>query len=194
VSPSYTLGLRFPLLRSEVGPGAGGTAPEWDHVLIGLHHTGRADTTRFKRDANLPRGETWADSTCHDGLLAAVKGAAPGGRPSAVGLPETRPHSRVVVVRVEYSSRTLAPCLPLCRKCSHSSLWRSVFCWPQYGPVYHPRFEPLLDRSSEVGAGVHLFQEGRLLAAVKAAGDIGIEHVSGLYLYCFPYLLHRIVA
>jgi site-specific DNA recombinase len=84
--------------------------------------------------------------------------------------------------------------LPLCRGSGHSSLWRSVFCWPQYGPVYHPRFEPLLDRSSEVGAGVHLFQEGRLLAAVKAAGDIGIEHVSGLYLYCFPYLLHRIVA
>ena len=57
-------------------------------------------------------------STCHDGLLAAVMGAAPGGSPPGAGLPETRPHSRVVVVRVEYSSKTLAPCLPLCRKCS----------------------------------------------------------------------------
>ncbi len=77
---------------------------------------------------------------------------------------------------------------------SHSSLWRSAFCWPQYVPVYHPRFEPLLERSSEVWACVPLFQEGRVMNAVKAAGDSCIEHVSGLYLYCFPYLLHRIVA
>src|SRR5712691_6597283 len=84
--------------------------------------------------------------------------------------------------------------LPLCRGSEHSSLWRSVFCWPKYVPVYHPRFEPLLDRSSEVWACVHLFQEGRLINAVKAACDICIEHVSGLYLYCLPYLLHRILA
>src|SRR6266850_2080653 len=119
VSPSYTLGRCCPLLRAEVGPGAGGPAPEWHHLLIGLYHTGRADTTRFKRDANLPRGETWACSTCHDGLLAAVMEAAPGGSPSGAGLPEIRPHSRVVVVRVEYSSKTLAPGLPLCRKCNY---------------------------------------------------------------------------
>src|SRR5207247_8750490 len=93
-----------------------------DHLLIGLHHTGRADMTRFKHDANLPRGETWACSTCHDGLLATVMGAAPGGNPSGAGLPKIRPHSRVVVVRVEYSSRTLAPCLQLCRKCSDATL------------------------------------------------------------------------
>ncbi len=84
--------------------------------------------------------------------------------------------------------------LQLCRGSGHSSLWRSVFCWPKYVPVYHPRFEPLLDRSSEVWACVHLFQEGRLINAVKAACDICIEHVSGLYLYGFPYLLHRILA
>jgi len=84
--------------------------------------------------------------------------------------------------------------LQLCRGSGHASLWRSVFCWPKYVPVYHPRFEPLLDRSSEVWACVHLFQEGRLINAVKAACDICIEHVSGLYLYGFPYLLHRILA
>ena len=143
MSPSYTLGLRFPRLRSEVGPGAGETAPEWDHVLIGLHHTGRADTTRCKRDANLPRGETWADSTCHGGLLAAVQGAAPGGRPSAVGLPETRPHSRVVVVRVEYSSRTLAPCWPLCRKCKDPALHDAGLRMRQDAFFHHARPQPL---------------------------------------------------
>ena len=82
----------------------------------------------------------------------------------------------------------------LCRGSGHSSLWRSAFCGPKYVSVYHPRFEPLLDRSSEVWACVHLFQEGHLLDAVKAACDICIEHVSGLYLYGFPYLLHRILA
>ncbi len=55
-----------------------------------------------------------------------------------------------------------------------------------------PRFEPLLYRSSEVWACGDLFQEGRLIDAVQAACDIGIEHVAWLYLYCFLYLLHRI--
>src|SRR5712692_39824 len=63
-------------------------------------------------------------------------GAAPGGSPPGAGLPETRPHSRVVVVRVEYSSKTLAPCLPLCRKCNDSALW----C-PTMGLVVLPIFD-----------------------------------------------------
>ena len=41
---------------------------------------------------------------------------------------------------------------------------------------------------------MYLFQEGCLIDAIKAACDICIEHVSRLYLYCFPYLLHRILA
>jgi hypothetical protein len=83
--------------------------------------------TRFKRDAHLPRGETWACSTCHDGLLATVMGAVPGGNPSGAGLPKIHPHSRVVVVRVKYSSRTLAPCLQLCRKCSFVGMRNSTW-------------------------------------------------------------------
>jgi hypothetical protein len=166
--------------------------PDGDHLLIGLHHPRGAAMTRFKREANL---QGWDGcSTCHDGLLAVVTSASQEAAPSGVGPPETRHHSQVEVVSVEYSSRTLPKSWQLCRKCSHSSLWRSVCCGPKYVPVYHPRFEPLLDRSSEVWACVHLFQEGRLMNAVKAACDICIEHVSGLYLDGFPYLLHRILA
>ena len=91
----------------------------------------------------------WAGSTCHDGLLAAVMGAAPGGSPSGAGLPETRPHSRVVVVRVEYSSRTLASCLLLCRKCKHSPLWRTRVCRREEANFDHSCFQPLAQRGGE---------------------------------------------
>ena len=50
----------------------------------------------------------------------------------------------------------------------------------KYVSVHHPRFEPCLDRTSEVWTCMYLFQEGRLIDAVKAAGDICIEHISGL--------------
>ena len=178
--PSYTWGLWFPLLRSEVGPGASGAAPEWDHLLIDLHYTGRADTSRFKRDANLPRGETWAGSTCHDGLLAAVMGAPSGASPSGAGLLEIRPHSRVVVVRVEYSSRTLAPCLPLCRKCKDPSLRGTFLCWHEGFLIYNSCLEPLPYGSGKEGTCSHFFQERRLLDFVEAAGDICVQHVSWL--------------
>src|SRR5215813_3890273 len=94
----------------------GGAAPEGNHLFIGLHHPLGADTTRFKRDANL---QCWnACSTCHDGLLAVVTSASQGAVLSGAVPPETRHHSRVVVVSVEYSSRTLPRCWQLCRKCS----------------------------------------------------------------------------
>jgi hypothetical protein len=41
---------------------------------------------------------------------------------------------------------------------------------------------------------MYLFQEGRLIDAVKTAGAICIEHISGLALDDFPYLLYRILA
>jgi|SoiMethySBSTD1v2_1073268.scaffolds.fasta_scaffold209129_2 hypothetical protein len=40
MSPSYLLGLQCPLRRLEVAPGARGTPPEGDHLLIGLCSTG----------------------------------------------------------------------------------------------------------------------------------------------------------
>jgi hypothetical protein len=98
----------------------GGAALEGNHLFIGLPHPLGADTTRFKRDANLP---CWnACSTCHAGLLAIVPSASQGAVLSGAVPPETRPHSRVVVVSVEYSSRTLPRCWQLCRKCTHSPL------------------------------------------------------------------------
>ena len=94
----------------------GGAAPEGNHLFIGLHHPPGADTTRFKRDANF---QCWnACSTCHDGLLAVVTSASQGAVLSGAVPPETRHHSQVVVVSVEYSSRTLPRCWQLCRKCS----------------------------------------------------------------------------
>src|SRR5262249_14413522 len=59
-----------------------------------------------------------ACSTCHDGLLAVVTSASQGAVLSGAVPPETRHHSRVVVVSVEYSSRTLPRCWQLCRKCT----------------------------------------------------------------------------
>src|SRR5262249_45577442 len=103
----------------------GGAAPEGNHLFIGLHHPPGADTTRFKRDANL---QCWnACSTCHDGLLAVVTSASQGAVLSGAVPPETRHHSRVVVVSVEYSSRTLPRCWQLCRKCTDTALRRAIF-------------------------------------------------------------------
>ena len=97
--------------------------PDGDHLLIGLHHPCRAAMTRFKREANL---QGWDGcSTCHDGLLAAVTLASREAPPSGVVLLETRHHSQVEVVSVEYSSRTLPKSWPLCRKCKDTALWCS---------------------------------------------------------------------
>src|ERR1043166_638184 len=104
----------------------GGAAPEGNHLFIGLHHPPGADTTRFKRDANF---QCWnACSTCHDGLLAVVTSASQGAVLSGAVPPETRHHSQVVVVSVEYSSRTLPRCWQLCRKCK-VPLSCNVFSW-----------------------------------------------------------------
>src|SRR4029450_3896240 len=99
----------------------GWAAPEGHHLFIGLHHPLGADTTRCKRDANL---QGWkACSTCHDGLLAVVTSPPQGAVLSGAVPPETRHHSRVVVVSMEYSSSTLPRCWQLCRKCNDSALW-----------------------------------------------------------------------
>src|SRR5439155_16250843 len=90
--------------------------------------------TRFKREANL---QGWDGcSTRHDGLLAAVTSASQEAAPSGVGPPETRHHSQVEVVSVEYSSRTLPKSWQLCRKCNDSALW----C-PTMGLVVLPIFD-----------------------------------------------------
>ena len=105
--------------------------PEGDHLLIGLHYPYGTNMTRFKRETNL-QGRNGC-STCHDGLLAAVTFASQEAAPSGVALPETRHHSWVVVVSVEYSSRTLPRCWQLCRKCTNSPLGcscKGLFIFP----------------------------------------------------------------
>jgi len=98
--------------------------PDGDHLLIGLHHPRGAAMIRFKREANL---QGWDGcSTRHDGLLAAVTSASQEAAPSGVGPPETRHHSQVEVVSVEYSSRTLPKSWQLCRKCKKPSLGQHI--------------------------------------------------------------------
>src|SRR5438094_6199904 len=85
--------------------------------------------SRFKVDANIRSLALCGCSTCHDGLLA------PGGRdlvwraPRGVEPPETHPHTRDAVVYAEYSSRTLAPGLQLCKECTYAVPWHSTACW-----------------------------------------------------------------
>src|SRR6266851_1947136 len=125
--PSCTLREWFTTHRSGVSMLGGGAAPEGNHLFIGLHHPPGADTTRCKRDANL---QGWnACSTCHDGLLAVVTSASQGAVLSGAVPPETRHHSRVVVVSVEYSSRTLPRCWQLCRKCTLTPPCKHCASW-----------------------------------------------------------------
>ena len=83
--------------------------------------------------------------------------------------------------------------LQLCRGRDDASLWRPCFRWHEYAVVYHSRFEPLPDGSSEVWASVDLFQEGFLVDTIKAACDVCIEHISRCVLYDFEYLCDRIL-
>src|SRR5512132_2258073 len=120
----------------------GGAAPEGNHLFIGLPHPLGADTTRFKRDANL---QCWhACSTCHDGLLAVVPSASQGAVLSGVELPETHHHTRVAVVFVECSSSTLPGCWQLCRKCNCAPL-RGPGHWVEHRAVcvQHSGLQPL---------------------------------------------------
>ena len=117
--------------------------PDGDHLLIGLHHPRGAAMIRFKREANL---QGWDGcSTRHDGLLAAVTSASQEAAPSGVGPPETRHHSQVEVVSVEYSSRTLPKSWQLCRKCNDSTLWRTLFCFLEDSLIHDSSFEPFLE-------------------------------------------------
>ena len=115
------------------------------HPCIRLHHTGRAHPARLKRDAHFQGAAGVVVSTCHDGLLAPVARAWQGATPYAVVPRETRPHSRGAVVCVECSSKTLPACWQLCRKCTHSALWRprvwrraaarcAHACWQPWAP------------------------------------------------------------
>jgi hypothetical protein len=73
---------------------------------------------RFKCERNLQSLARGVGSTCHDGLLVPGVWDLPWRAPRGVGHPETRPRTRGAVGYAEYSSRTLAPGLQLCKECS----------------------------------------------------------------------------
>ena len=68
--------------------------------------------------------------------------------------------------------------LQLCRGVSTPPLWRACFRGHEYAVVDHSRFEPLPDGSSEVWAGVNLFQEGFLIDAIKTARYLHQAHIA----------------
>jgi hypothetical protein len=72
---------------------------------------------RFKYERNLQSLARCVGSTCHDGLLVPGVWALPWRAPHEVGHPETHPRTRGAVGYAEYSSRTLAPGLQLCKEC-----------------------------------------------------------------------------
>src|SRR2546426_5300795 len=114
-----------------------------DHRVIGLHHPHGAAMTRFKRETNL---QGWDGcSTRHDGLLAAVMSDSQEAAPSGVGPPETRHHSQVELVSVEYSSRTLPKSWQLCRKCTDTSLRGTIFCRIEDGFVHVSCLQPFVE-------------------------------------------------
>ena len=125
--------------------------PDGDHLLIGLHHPCGAAMTRCKREANL---QGWDGcSTCHDGLLAAVTSASQEAAPSGVGPPETRHHSQVEVVSVEYSSRTLPKSWQLCRKCNNTPLWCSCQGLTFIPLIHHTSTQEFPEKVSDVPVG-----------------------------------------
>ena len=126
----------------------GGAMPDGDHLLIGLHHPHGAAMTRFKRETNL---QGWDGcSTRHDGLLAAVMSDSQEAAPSGVGPPETRHHSQVEVVSVEYSSRTLPKSWQLCRKCTDTTLGRAAEAFMEFPIFPIPSFQHLCADSEQL--------------------------------------------
>jgi len=145
--------------------------PDGDHLLIGLHHPHGAAMTRFKRETNL---QGWDGcSTRHDGLLAAVMSDSQEAAPSGVGPPETRHHSQVEVVSVEYSSRTLPKSWQLCRKCTDTALWRSIVCRIEDGFVHVACFQPCVEDGF-----VHrdMAQQPWVADFVKAGFDVSFQY------------------
>ena len=73
---------------------------------------------RFKYERNLQSLARCVGSTCHDGLLVPGVWDPPWRAPRGVGHPETHLRTRGAVGYAEYSSRTLAPGLQLCKECT----------------------------------------------------------------------------
>jgi len=76
----------------------------------------------------------------------------------------------------------------------YASLRCPCFGGQEDAVIDHTRFEPRLDRTGEVGAGLHLFQERCLIDFIEAAGDICIQHIAWLQFDHLKYLPYGIVA
>src|SRR5262252_2489868 len=69
----------------------------------------------------------------------------------------------------------------ICKERGEDPSLRGTFlCWHEGFLIYHSCLEPLLYGSGKEWTCSHFFQERRLIDFVKAAGDIGVQHVSWL--------------
>ena len=113
--------------------------------FIRLRDTGRTDMARFKYEMNLQNLARCVGSTCHDGLLAPGMWDRAWRTPRGVGHPETHPRTRGAVGYAEYSSRTLAPGLQLCKECNDTALRRTIFRRIEDGFVHVSCFQPCIE-------------------------------------------------
>jgi hypothetical protein len=105
---------------------------------------------RFKCEVNLQSLARGVGSTCHDGLLASGVGALPWRAPRGVGHPETHPRTRGAVGYAEYSSRTLAPGLQLCKECNNSPLRGACQGFTKIAPVHHSCTQEFPEKVSDI--------------------------------------------
>ena len=104
---------------------------------------------RFKYARNLQSLARCVGSTCHAGLLVPGVWGLPWRAPRGVGHPETHPHTLGAVGYAEYSSRTLAPGLQLCKECSDATLLAPAKRWV-VGPFFAvPCLQGSFDQSEE---------------------------------------------
>src|SRR5216684_5024609 len=89
-------------------------------------------------------------STCHDGLLAPGMWDCAWRTPRGVGHPETHPRTRGAVGYAEYSSRTLAPGLQLCKECNDTPLWGSGQGVLKVSSGHHPGTQELPEEVSDI--------------------------------------------
>jgi hypothetical protein len=66
-----------------------------------------------------------------------------------VGHPETHPHTQGAVGYVEYSSRTLAPGLQLCKECSYSALRGALVRVSQLSRFQHASMQPRAEQPQD---------------------------------------------
>jgi len=133
---------------------------------------------RFQCERNLQSLARCVGSTCHDALLVPGVWDLSWRAPRGVGHPETHPRTRGAVGYAEYSSRTLAPGLQLCKECKDAALRRTLVGVHQRSRLQHARVQPLAHQSEYSSITDSLLDNLPQMAPVQVvekSTDIGIH-------------------